>query len=275
MSSNGRPKSSNMPLTNKICVVAYTYILPQLGEDVNTEQRIVIVTGAESGIGDAVVELMLKDNCKVIGVDLIQNGSTDLDNPDYKFIQTDLTDLKKVDELFDYIKSIYGRIDILLNCAGITSLDGINEIISEKWDEMLDVNLKAVFFCCQNALKIMTKQKHGKIVNISSNAGVGGGKAVGIHYSTSKAGVIGLTKSLALYAADYNINVNCVAPGPTKTPMTDEWENEVNDRLKEIIPLKRFAAPKEVAEAIEFLASDKSDFITGETLNVNGGLLMN
>jgi NAD(P)-dependent dehydrogenase (short-subunit alcohol dehydrogenase family) len=161
-----------------------------------------------------------------------------------------------------------------LNCAGITSLENVNSLTPEKWDNMLNINLRAVFFCCQRALKIMKEQKHGKIVNISSNAGVGGGKAVGVHYSASKAGVICLTKSLALYAADFNVNVNCVAPGPTQTPMTDEWEKNVYEKLRQAIPFKRFAAPEEIAEAILFLASDKSGFITGETLNVNGGLLM-
>ncbi len=241
----------------------------------NTETKIVLITGSESGIGQSAVDLMLKNGCTVIGADIKQNPDfQSKKNPDYHFFSTDLTESNQVDRLFDNIRKKFHKLHILLNCAGITSLEGINQITPEKWDYMLAVNLKAVFFCCQKALEIMTMQKYGKIVNISSNAGIGGGKAVGIHYSTSKAGVIGLTKSLALYAAEYNVNVNCVAPGPTQTPMTDDWENDVNERLKELIPLKRFANPREVAEAIEFLSSEKSNFITGATLNVNGGLLM-
>ena len=240
----------------------------------NTEKKIVLITGSESGIGKSAANLMLDRGCTVIGADIRKNPDFVSDNPNYFFIKIDMTFMEEVNSLYEFICKEFGRLDVLLNCAGITSLEGINQITPEKWDNMLSINLKAVFFSCQKALELMTVQKYGKIVNISSNAGIGGGKAVGIHYSASKAGVIGLTKSLALYAADYNVNVNCVAPGPTQTPMTDEWESDVNRKLKELIPLKRFADPEEIAVAIDFLSSEKADFITGATLNVNGGLLM-
>ena len=238
------------------------------------KDTIVVITGSESGIGNAAAELMIKNGAFIIGMDLKQKNGLRFEIGQYEFIQVDVSDAEKIKNVFDEIVAKYDKIDVLLNCAGITSLDSVMDVSSKSWDTMLDVNLKSVFFCCQNVLKTMTKQGYGKIVNISSNAGIGGGKAVGAHYSASKAGVVNLTKSLALYAADYNINVNCVAPGPTETPMTSEWSSILNEKLKKVIPFKRFAEPVEIAEAILFLASDKSNYITGETLNVNGGLLM-
>ena len=265
----------NNRLTNCICVVTYTYMLPQVGAVLEERSKIILITGAESGIGRTTAELMLKAGYYVVGADIKTNELSRPDYPNYYFVKTDLTDPAQIDELFETVYSRFKRLDVLLNCAGITSLDDVHEITPEKWDLMLDINLKAVFFCCRNALAIMEKQGHGKIVNISSNAGVAGGKAVGVHYSASKAAVIGLTKSLAKYAADFNINVNCVAPGPTATPMTEAWQSELYSSLIDAIPLKRFAQPLEIAEAIFYLSSEKSDFITGETLNINGGLVMN
>lgn len=238
------------------------------------KDKIVVITGSEGGIGYIAAELMIKKGASVIGVDLRQNNGINLNKEKYEFMKTDVSNVLEIKKLFSNIITKYNKIDILLNCAGITSLDGVMDITSELWDTMLDVNLKSVFFCCQNALKTMIKQRSGKIVNVSSIAGECGGKVVGANYSASKAGVISLTMSLALFGADYNINVNCVAPGPTETPMTSVWGSEINKNLKNSIPLKRFAKPVEIAEAILFLASDKSNYITGETLNVNGGFLM-
>lgn len=236
--------------------------------------KIVLVTGSGSGIGFSAVNLMLRKGDIVIGADLKNNEFFKQNDGQFSYIKTDITDEQQLNSLFEYIGKKFGKLDVLLNCAGITSLDAIGDITSENWDRMFAVNLKAVFLTCQRALKFMSAQKSGKIVNISSNAGVSGGKAVGIHYSTSKAGVIGLTKSLALYAADFNVNINCVAPGPTLTPMTEVWGEKVYNRLVTQIPLKRFASSEEIAEAIQFLASSKADFITGAVLNVNGGVTM-
>jgi NAD(P)-dependent dehydrogenase (short-subunit alcohol dehydrogenase family) len=238
------------------------------------ERKVAVVTGAESGIGRASCDLMLSRGYTVVGADIKQSEKRRSDGERYIYVETDVTDKDQVDVLFQRTFDLYGRIDVLLNCAGITGLEMVPHISREAWDRMMEINLTSVFFCCQKALEIMVSQRSGKIVNISSNAGKGGGKAVGVHYSASKAGVIGLTQSLALYAAEFGVNVNCVAPGPTKTPMTGEWSDEINAVLREKIPLHRFAEPAEIAEAILFLASEKADFITGETLNVNGGLLM-
>jgi len=235
---------------------------------------VVVVTGAESGIGEQTVRKFLKNSCQVIGLDITKKVNSNHEDPEYQFIEIDLT---KLEDMRETMKSIYqkrGRIDILVNCAGVTSLKKVNEIQSEDWDKMMNINLKSVFFCCQAVLEYMKAHRSGKIINVSSNAGKSGGKAVGVHYSVSKAGVICLTQSLALDAALFNINVNCVAPGPTKTAMTENWDDSVNLKLKEKIPMGRFADPEEIAEAILFLASEKAVYITGETMNVNGGLLM-
>ena len=235
---------------------------------------VAVITGAESGIGEQTAKKLLENSCHVIGLDFSRTTNGNHKNPNYQLIQIDITDLEKMQKTIDAVHRDWGRIDILVNCAGVTSLQKVDDIKPADWDRIMDINLKAVFFCCQTVLKYMKVVKRGKIINISSNAGKEGGKAVGAHYSASKAGVISLTRSLALDAAEYNININCVAPGPTKTSMTQDWDEGTNKKLKEKIPLGRFAAPEEIAEAIAFLASDSADFITGETLNVNGGLLM-
>lgn len=237
-------------------------------------ERVVIVTGSESGIGLAVTQLLLESGCHVVGADISNRNNPHEDHPRFSFIPTDVTIDDEIDGLFAAVLHRFGRLDVLFNCAGITSLDPISAITSESWDSMFAVNLKAVFFCSKRALEIMERQGFGRIINVASNAGKSGGKAVGAHYSASKAGVICLTRSMAMHAAEYNITVNCVAPGPTSTPMTAGWDKEVQRSLVDKIPLGRFAEPVEVAEAIVFLASEAARYITGETLNVNGGLLM-
>ena len=195
------------------------------------KDKIAVITGSERGIGYTTAKLMIEKGASVIGVDLKESNGTSLNPDKYEYIKADISDVNEIDALFSQIGSKYEKIDILLNCAGIASLDGVMDITSELWDKMLDVNLKSVFFCSQYALKTMIKQGTGKIVNVSSIAGECGGKVVGANYSASKAGVISLTKSLALYGADYNINVNCVAPGPTETPMTSVWGEKIHDIL--------------------------------------------
>jgi 3-oxoacyl-[acyl-carrier protein] reductase len=237
-------------------------------------ESIAIVTGANSGIGYAVTELLIQAGFLVIGADLSNSSREDCKDEQYRFIMTNVALEADIQRLFAAIEQRWGRLDLLCNCAGITSLENFSSITSSDWDMMMNINLKAVFLTCQHALNLMKKRKSGKIVNVASNAGKEGGKRVGAHYAASKAGVITLTRSLALYAADLNINVNCVAPGPTRTPMTDSWDNAIQQSLIDKIPLHRFAEAQEIAEAILFLASPQADYITGETLNVNGGLIM-
>ena len=168
----------------------------------------------------------------------------------------------------------FGRVDILVNNAGICSLTGIEDLSEEEWDEMLNINLRGVFFCSQAVTPIMKKQGHGKILNMASLAGKVGGVVVGAHYAASKAGVICLTKSFAKALAPYGINVNALAPGPIDTAMTQVWPQEMRENFAKQTPLGRFAQTEDLTEAALFLLSDGARHITGEILDVNGGLLM-
>ena len=186
----------------------------------------------------------------------------------------DLTDIDQIRTLISAIHKKYQHIDVLINCAGICRETSVPDIKPEEWDLVMTINLRSVFFLCQEVLKVMTPRKSGRIINIASAAGKVGGIAVGAHYSASKAAIMCLTKTLALYAAPYQIQVNCVCPGPVETDMTASWSDEVNVAFKERIPLKRYATPEETAEAILFLASNRAKYITGEILDINGGLIM-
>lgn len=242
--------------------------------------KVAVVTGAMSGIGKTTA-LMLGNYGATIVVADIQEPTGDsvvtelqAKGVTTKFIKTDITDTQQISALFSKTVTAFETVDILVNCAGIGRLTKVPDITPEEWDLVMSVNLKSAFFCSQEALKVMCHNKSGKIINLSSTAGKIGGVAVGTHYSASKAAIICLTKSLALYGAQYRVNVNCVCPGPIATPLTDDWGDDLNAAFAEKIPLKRYGTPREVAEAICFLASNKADYITGETLDVNGGLVM-
>jgi 3-oxoacyl-[acyl-carrier protein] reductase len=246
----------------------------------NFKGKVAVITGAMSGIGKTTA-LMLGDYGATIIVADIQEPTGDsiiteleVKGITAQFIKTDITNIQQISTLFSQTIAAFGTVDILVNCAGIGRLTKVPDITSEEWDLVMSVNLKSAFFCSQEALKVMCNNKNGKIINLSSAAGKIGGVAVGAHYSASKAAIICLTKSLALYGAQHQVNVNCVCPGPITTPLTDDWGDDLNAAFAEKIPLKRYGTPKEVAEAICFLASDKADYITGETLDVNGGLVM-
>jgi NAD(P)-dependent dehydrogenase (short-subunit alcohol dehydrogenase family) len=240
----------------------------------------VVITGGAGGIGRAAAQIMGGQGARVFITDVgTQAGEEAVARwreagIEAAFIPADLTDVTRVRALFRRVEEEAGCIDVLVTCAGISSLTRVPEITPEEWDSVFAVNLKAVFFCCQEALRTMVERKQGKIVTVASAAAKIGGVAVGAHYSASKAGIICLTKSLALYGAPFGVNVNCVCPGPTETPMTDAWGQEINTEFARKIPFKRYGTPEEVAEVIAFLASERSAYMTGETVDVNGGLVM-
>jgi 3-oxoacyl-[acyl-carrier protein] reductase len=188
-------------------------------------------------------------------------------------IKTDVTRLVDVRRAVELTVEHFGGLDILVNNAGICSLTRIEEITEDEWDRMLDINLKGAFFCCQAALPYLRQSSRGgRIVNMASVAGQSGGVTVGLHYSASKAGLIGLSKSLAQMLAVDGVTVNCVAPGTIASDMTADWSEDIQAELIEAIDLGRYGQPEEIAAGVRYLVSDAASFITGATLDINGGL---
>jgi 3-oxoacyl-[acyl-carrier protein] reductase len=239
-----------------------------------------IITGAAGGIGKATVALLAKQNANLVLVDYNQKGlnqlieSLDQKNRNVLPFAIDVSNEAQVKLVVEKTIEQLGQIDILVNGAGICKMIPILDIDVAEWDHILAVNLRSVFLFCRETFRHMIERKYGKVINVGSAAGKIGGLAAGAHYSASKAGVMCLTKSLALQAAPYKINVNAVCPGPTHTEMTDAWGDKTNEDFAAKIPFKEYAQPQDIAEAILFLASDRSKYITGEILDVNGGLVM-
>ena len=242
--------------------------------------KVAIVTGAAGGIGLATATMLGEQGATVIGWDFqeerLAQARKDLQARDIEIstVTADLANTENIKALFEKTMADFKRIDILVQCAGICYQSPVPEITPAEWDHIFALNLKAVFFAAQAALEVMCRQNYGKIISISSASGKSGGVAVGAHYAATKAAVICLTKSLAQYSAPFGVNVNCVCPGPIATQMTAVWGEATNKSFAEKIPFKRYGTPEEVAEAICFLASDRARYITGETMDVNGGLVM-
>jgi 3-oxoacyl-[acyl-carrier protein] reductase len=185
----------------------------------------------------------------------------------------DVANFTDVEQMVEAILKKFGKIDILINNAGITRDKLILRMTEEDWDAVLNVNLKGTFNCTKTVIRHMAKQRSGKIVSIASVVGEMG-NAGQANYSASKAGVIGLTKTIAREFAQRGINVNAIAPGYIETPMTEALPEKVKEELKRLIPMERLGKPEDVAEAVLFLVSEESNYITGQVLNVNGGIYM-
>ena len=234
--------------------------------------KIALVTGGTRGIGRAIVEAFLAEGAQVAfsGTDARTVAGrergvgfvADLAHPDAgpKLVQDTL--------------ERFGGIDVLVNNAGVLSGTRAWDVTLEEWDRIFDVNLRAVFFVSQAAARSMRERGGGSIVNLSSIAAQNGGLAGNPAYAAAKAGVIGLTRSLARQFAPERIRVNCISPAAIETDMTAPWSPELRQRLIGITPLARFGAADEVSGAAVFLASDEASFITGQTLSVNGGAYM-
>jgi 3-oxoacyl-[acyl-carrier protein] reductase len=189
-------------------------------------------------------------------------------------LAADVQNVGDIQKLMNTALDKFGGIDILINNAGICPITAVEAITPEEWNRVISVNLTGVFFGCQAVMPIMTKQGRGRILNMASVAGKAGGVAAGAHYSASKAGVICLTKVFAKLLAPAGVTVNAIAPGPVDTDMVKDFSPESWKILKEQSPLGRIADTDDIADGAMFLLSDGAKHITGETLNINGGLLM-
>ena len=240
------------------------------------KDKITLVTGAGSGIGEATALRFAEEGAKVVICDVDMGNANRVaesiksSGKEAIVIKTDISKKNEVENMIKEIVDQFGRLDILVNNAGINRDAFTKKMTEEQWDTVININLKGTFLCCQAALKVMSEQKYGKIINTSSIGALGNiGQA---NYAASKCGVIGLTKTLALECARYNINVNCVAPGATKTPMTAKMPKDIFDMITQKIPLKRWAEPQEIANMHVFLASDEASYITGQVIFVDGGI---
>jgi NAD(P)-dependent dehydrogenase (short-subunit alcohol dehydrogenase family) len=244
--------------------------------NIDLRDKTAIVTGGASGIGKAIAFELARNGCNIVIGDINVKGAQDLLPECKKYgveavaVETDVSKSVDVKKLFRETLKISNEIDILINNAGAVQTSGVEDTDEETWDKMMAINLKGTFLCCNEAIKIMKKQAYGKIVNMGSISGKVGGIHSGSAYSASKAGIICYTKSLAKALSAYSINVNCIAPGLVDTPMTKDYPESMID----MIPLRRRGMPEEIAYLALFLVSEASAYITGETININGGLLM-
>lgn len=243
------------------------------------KDEIAFITGSARGIGREIAEVFAREGALVVISDIkiedCQATAEEFKAKGYKAdaFACNVTNSQDVDTVIEAVVAKHGRIDILVNNAGITRDNLFLRMKEEDWDAVLTVNLKGTFNACKAVSRVMLKARKGKIISIASVIGVMG-NAGQANYAASKAGVIGLTKSLAREFASRSITVNAVAPGYIKTAMTDKLSDEVKNKILENVPLNRMGTPTDVANTCLFLASKDADYITGQTILVDGGMVM-
>lgn len=240
--------------------------------------KVAIVTGSSRGIGRAVAVALAKAGASVVinyagRADAAEQTATMVKEigGTALVIKTDVADAGQVKAMVDKTVEVFGRLDILVNNAGITRDNLIIRMKDEDWDAVIDTNLKGAFNCCRAAIRPMIKSKNGRIINISSVVGLSGNPGQ-VNYSAAKAGIIGLTRTLAGEVGSRNITVNAIAPGFITTEMTDGLPTELKEQLTERIPLGRLGAPEEIAGVVAFLCSPDAGYITGQVIAVDGGM---
>lgn len=243
-------------------------------------KKTAIITGSSRGIGRAIAILFAESGYNVI---INYSKSEKEANELYsnlkdkglsvKLFKADVSKKHEANLLINYCIGEFGRIDVLVNNAGISQGKLFTDITDEDWTNMMSINLNGVFYCTQKALQYMIPEMSGKIINISSIWGMVGG-SYEVHYSTSKAAIIGMTKALAKELGPSNIQVNCIAPGVIQTDMMNNVSDEILNILKEETPLMRLGTPEDIANVALFLADDKSNFITGQVISPNGGFVI-
>lgn len=241
------------------------------------QNKVALITGGGKGIGKAISLLFAQEGAKVI-----VNYSTSKQEADQVVqeieklgatamsIQADVSVFQEVDTMITQVIERFGTIDVLVNNAGILISSPFEETTEQIWDTTIDTNLKGAFLCIKAVLPYLKKQNHGKVVSISSMVAFVG-SLVSVPYGVSKAGIVNMTKTLSKELGKYNITINSVAPGPTDTDLLKSLNMELREKLKRETPLGRVAEPEDIAKAVLFFASSDSDFITGQTLIVDGG----
>ena len=242
--------------------------------------RIAIVTGASQGIGETIAVEMAKSGANVFCLARNKNA---LDSTINKIISNgdkasayscDISDNEQFNNIVTDIFKEYGSIDILVNNAGITNDTLLMRMSDDQWDSVLNINLKGSFTCTRSVIKYMMKKKSGRIINITSIVGLTG-NAGQTNYAASKAGLIGMTKSIAKEVASRGITANCVAPGWIETAMTEQLSDDVKNKFLSQIPTGKIGYPKDIANTVIFLASKEAEYITGQTITVDGGRIIN
>ncbi|MBF0330100.1 MAG: 3-oxoacyl-[acyl-carrier-protein] reductase [Nitrospirae bacterium] len=238
-----------------------------------------IITGGSRGIGKGIAECLAKRGINVVvaatKLEAAEETSAALIGFGVKSIavKTDIAKSSDVSALFEKAVAEFGRVDILVNNAGITRDGLLLRMKEEDWDSVIDTNLKGTFLCSKEAIKLMSKQRYGRIINITSIVAFIG-NAGQTNYSASKAGIVGLTKSIAKEYASRGITVNAVAPGFITTAMTDVLSDNVKQEMMKAIPMGKFGSVEDIANAVAFLASPDTSYITGQVIHVNGGMYM-
>jgi 3-oxoacyl-[acyl-carrier protein] reductase len=243
------------------------------------KDKIALITGGARGIGKSIALVFAKEGADIViaDVNIEEAGKTCLEIEQLGrktlALEMDVTNYKKVEEAVNKILDKFTKVDILVNNAGITKDNLLLRMSESEWDAVINVNLKGSFNCIKAVARQMIKQRQGRIINIASIIGIMG-NAGQANYSASKAGIIALTKTAAKELASRNIGVNAIAPGFIETEMTARLPEDIRQKMKEAIPLNKFGKPEDVATACLFLASEESSYITGQTIVVDGGLVM-
>tara|TARA_B100001057_G_scaffold219106_1_gene219308 strand:- start:3426 stop:4160 length:735 start_codon:yes stop_codon:yes gene_type:complete len=235
----------------------------------------IVVTGASGGIGNSIVQKFSESGANILAsgtkVEKLDELKSKFNN--IKILKFDISQSDKIEEFIEYASKELGGLDCIVNNAGITQDNLAIRMSIEEWKKVIDINLTSTFLMSKFAIKKMLKNKKGKIVNITSVVGHTGnlGQA---NYTASKAGIIAMSKSLAIEYAKKNININCISPGFIRTAMTDKIDDKYKEAIMSKIPSARLGEPQDIANAVLFLASSQSDYINGETLHINGGMYM-
>lgn len=243
-------------------------------------EKAAIVTGAPGGIGSAICKRLAKEGYAIVinhfkTPEAAEKLKSELDEMGAEsiIVEANVADHEESKMLIDSAKETFGRVDVLVNNAGITRDCLLARMKESDFDAVIAVNLKSVYNCSKHAVAVMMKQRYGRIVNMASIVGIAG-EAGQVNYSASKAGIIGITKSLAKEVASRNITVNAIAPGFVQTEMTNAIPEKIREEMLKTIPLKRPAQPKDIAGVAAFLVSEDADYITGQVINISGGLLI-